>query len=48
MFFLPTIRKGYTLNLKFGRVFVMEKKRIEKSFAIRGLGPIYALIWLVF
>ena len=28
MLLLPTMRKGYTRSLKFGRVFVIEKKRI--------------------
>ena len=27
MLLLPTMREGYTHSIKFGRVFVMEKKR---------------------
>ena len=29
MVFLPTMRKGYTCSLKFGKVSVMENKRIS-------------------
>ena len=34
MLLLPTMRKGNTRNLKFSRVFVMEKKR--KSLPLEG------------
>ena len=29
MLFLPTMKKRYTISLKFGRIFVMRKKRIR-------------------